>query len=53
MAAEASEFWKDVQDNTEVEASFGGALTYVGAEIGGKTAGFIARGQDSLWGLLE
>ncbi len=54
MAAEATDFWKDVQnDAMKEEPSFGGDVIIIGAEIAGAAAGFIASGQESLWGLLD
>ncbi len=53
MASEAVDYWNDVQERAVSEGpSVGGALTYVGAEIAGGITGFIASGQDDLWGLL-
>jgi RHS repeat-associated protein len=54
MAAEAHAYWKSVQE-AEIEKgpSVGGALKYVGAEFAKGAAGFIASGQEGLWGLLR
>jgi hypothetical protein len=54
MAAEARDFWKDVQDEAVEEGpSVVGTLKYVGAGFGKGIAGFIASGQHGLWGLLD
>jgi len=54
MAAEARDFWKGVQDDAvKGGPSVGRALKYVGAEFMRGAAGFIASGQENLWGLLE
>ena len=53
MAAEAVDYWAEVQEAAVAEdPSVGGALKYVGAEIAGGLAGFIASGQKNLWGLF-
>jgi RHS repeat-associated protein len=53
MAAEATDYWKEVQRDAPLEPSVGGALEYVAAEVAGSATGFIASGQEDLWGLLR
>ncbi|HXH09025.1 MAG TPA: toxin TcdB middle/C-terminal domain-containing protein [Alphaproteobacteria bacterium] len=54
LAREATEFYREVQENAVAEGpSIGGAIKYVAAEFGGGITGFIARGQDNLWGALD
>ena len=54
LAREATEFYNEAQENAVAEGpSIGGAIKYVAAEFGGGITGFIASGQDNLWGALD